>query len=107
MVGALGASLHSSRLQFQCATVASMLLGVASACAACLQSPGVLFAPHPTPALPTPAVPPAACCRINVEVWGPLAERASQELNGGDRVAVQVGCGAQLSWAGCHRAARQ
>jgi hypothetical protein len=42
-----------------------------------------------------PAAP--ACCRINVEVWGPLAERASQELNKGDRVAVQVRCDAQLS----------
>lgn len=39
---------------------------------------------------PTP-LPPPGCCRMNVEAWGPLAERADQQLQKGDRVAVQVG----------------
>lgn len=30
-------------------------------------------------------------CRLQVEVWGPLAERVEQELQKGDRLAVQVG----------------
>lgn len=38
---------------------------------------------------PLPPGPPP--CRLQVEVWGPLAERVEQELQKGDRLAVQVG----------------
>lgn len=41
-----------------------------------------------------------ACCRVNVEAWGPLAERADAVLQKGDRVAVQV-CTAAACVPGC------
>lgn len=83
LLAALLQQLQGCRIAQRRSCGAGMALPAACGCQPPQACPRIATSFCPCPAHP-------CLCRINVEAWGPLAERADAQLQKGDRIALQV-----------------